>query len=103
MTTRLPNEKQQQQAAELCGASVRALTGLRELRQRGRSLFLGGKRVVTGAPHSLPDPLRDGFVAQRGAADGIALRMIHSNDELHRELAPESVRSLPPRDREVRA
>ena len=82
------NEKQQQQAAELCGASVRALTGLRELRHRGRSLFLGGQRVFTGAPHSIPDPLRDGFAAQRGAADGVALRLLHSDAALHRELAP---------------
>jgi len=85
-----PNEKQQQHAAELCGAAVRALTGLRELRQRGRSLFLAGQRVCTGAPHSQPDPLQDGFVAQRGAADGIALRLLHSDTELHRRLAPES-------------
>jgi len=84
-----PNEKQQQQAAELCGAAVRALTGLRELRHRGRSLFLAGQRVFTGAPHSLPDPLQDGFVAQRGAADGIALRLLHSDADVHRKLAPE--------------
>ena len=85
-----PNEKQRQQASELCGASVRALTGLRELRHRGRSLFLGGQRVYTGAPHSALDPLQDDFVAQRGAADGIALRLLHSDAELHRELAPEA-------------
>ena len=88
--TKPPNEKQRQQAAELCGASVRALTGLRELRHRGRSLFLGGQRVNTGAPHSVLDPLQDDFVAQRGAADGIALRLLHSDAELHRELAPEA-------------
>jgi cobaltochelatase CobT len=88
--TKLPNEKQQQQAAELCGASVRALTGLRELRHRGRSLFLAGQRVYTGAPHSMPDPLHDGFTALRGAADGIALRLLHSDAELHRRLAPEA-------------
>jgi cobaltochelatase CobT len=89
-STKPPNEKQRQQAAELCGASVRALTGLRELRHRGRSLFLGGQRVYTGAPHSVLDPLQDDFVAQRGAADGIALRLLHSDAELHRELAPEA-------------
>ena len=90
MSVNQPNEKQQQQATELCGASVRALTGLRDLRHRGRSLFLGGQRVYTGAPHSLTDPLQDGFRAQRGAADGIALRLLHSDADLHRELAPES-------------
>ena len=84
----MTSEKQRQQAAELCGASVRALTGLRELRNRGRSLFLGGRRVQTGAPHSSPDPARDGFSAERGAADGIALRLLHSDAALHRDLAP---------------
>jgi cobaltochelatase CobT len=88
--TKPPNEKAQQQAAELCGASVRALTGLRELRHRGRSLFLAGQRVNTGAPHSTLDPLQSDFCAQRGAADGIALRLLHSDTELHRRLAPEA-------------
>ncbi len=84
-----PSQKQQQQVAELCGASIRALTGLRELRHRGRSLFLAGQRVNTGAPHSEPDPLQDDFSAQRGAADGIAMRLLHSDAKLHQELAPE--------------
>ena len=85
-----PSQKQQQQVAELCGASIRALTGLRELRHRGRSLFLSGQRVYTGAPHSSPDPLRDDFKAHRGAADGIAMRLMHSDAQLHQRLAPES-------------
>ena len=85
-----PNQKQQQQVAELCGASIRALTGLRELRHRGRTLFLAGQRVHSGAPHSSPDPLRDGFQAHRGAADGIALRLIHSDTALHQRLTPET-------------
>ena len=88
MQAKPPNEKVQQQAAELCGASVRALTGLRELRHRGRSLFLAGQRVNTGAPHSALDPLQDDFCAQRGAADGIALRLLHSDTKLHHRLAP---------------
>ncbi|MCG6890468.1 MAG: cobalt chelatase [Gammaproteobacteria bacterium] len=90
MQAKPPNEKAQQQAAELCGAAVRALTGLRELRHRGRSLFLGGQRVHSGAPHSAVDPLQDDFHAQRGAADGIALRLLHSDSELHRRLAPQA-------------
>jgi len=85
-----PKQKQQQQVAELCGASIRALTGLRELRHRGRSLFLAGQRVHSGAPHSSPDPLRDGFTAHRGAADGIALRLIHSDVKLHQQLTPDT-------------
>ncbi len=89
-TNNPPSQKQQQQVAELCGASIRALTGLRELRHRGRSLFLAGQRVHSGAPHSTPDPLRDGFEAHRGAADGVAMRLLHSDAKLHRQLAPES-------------
>ena len=85
-----PNQKQQQQVAELCGASIRALTGLRELRHRGRTLFLAGQRVHSGAPHSSPDPLRDGFEAHRGAADGIALRLIHSDATQHQQLTPDT-------------
>jgi cobaltochelatase CobT len=88
--TKPPSQKQQQQVAELCGASIRALTGLRELRHRGRSLFLSGQRVHSGAPHSTPDPLHDGFAAHRGAADGIAMRLLHSDAKLHRQLAPEA-------------
>jgi cobaltochelatase CobT len=84
-----PSQKQQQQVAELCGASIRALTGLRELRHRGRSLFLSGQRVYSGAPHSTPDPLRDGFKDHRGVADGIAMRLLHSDTKLHQQLAPQ--------------
>ena len=85
-----PSHKHQQQVSELCGASIRALTGLSRLRHRGRSLFLDGKRVNTGAPHSSPDPIQDSFHSHRGAADGIALRLLHSDADLHRQMAPES-------------
>ncbi len=83
-----PGQKQQQKLEELCGASIRALTGLRELRHRGRSLFLAGKRLQTGAPHSQTDPLEDNFQARRGAADGIAMRLVFSDADLHRSLRP---------------
>ena len=87
--TKFANQKQKQQAEELCGASIRAITGLRDLRHRGRSMFLAGTRVSTGAPHTEVDSLTASFRSQRGAADGIALRLQYSNAELHRELAPE--------------
>lgn len=84
------SQKLQQQADELCGAAIRALTGLRELRHRGRSLFLEGNRVHSGAPHSQVDPFVDDFQAKRGAADGIALRLVHSDAALHRSLYPDA-------------
>ncbi|MFT5504955.1 MAG: cobaltochelatase CobT [Gammaproteobacteria bacterium] len=86
---RQANQKKRQQSEELCGATIRALTGISDLHHRGRSLFLSGKRVVTGAPHNETDALVDDFTSQRGAADGVALRLRHSNPELHRELSPE--------------
>jgi cobaltochelatase CobT len=85
-----PSHKQQQQVSELCGASIRALTGNSGLRHRGRSLFLDGVRVNTGAPHSSPDPVQDSFHSHRGAADGVAMRLLHSDAELHQKMAPES-------------
>ncbi len=85
-----PNQREQQQVFELCAASIRALTGLREPGLRGRSLFFAGHPVAGHAPHSSPDPLRDGLTAHRGAADGIALRLIHSDATLHRRLTPDA-------------
>ena len=85
-----PDQKQRQQAEELCGATIRALTGLADLRHRGRSLFLSGKRVNTGAPHSIFDPLDNDFRSHRGISDGIALRLQNSDPALHQSLSPES-------------
>ncbi|MCH8105445.1 MAG: cobalt chelatase [Proteobacteria bacterium] len=82
------SEKQKQQVEELCGASIRALTGLCELHHRGKTLFLAGKRVRFGALHLQPDPLESDFRSHRGAADGIALRLKHSDQELHLSLSP---------------
>ncbi len=86
----LPSNKQLQQIDELCGASIRALTGLTDLRHRGRSLFLTGERVHTGAPHLQANPLEDNFRSQRGIADGVALRLRFSDSSLHRSLYPQS-------------
>ncbi len=87
----LPSQKQLQQEDELCGASIRALTGLTELRHRGRSLFLAGKRVHTGAPHLQSNPLEDNFRSQRGIADGVALRLRFSDNVLHQSHCPQSI------------
>ncbi|MCP3690515.1 MAG: cobalt chelatase, partial [Gammaproteobacteria bacterium] len=88
--TELANHRQQHQQDELCGASIRALTGLSDLRHRGRSLFLTGKRVHTGAPHLQANPLVDNFRSQRGIADGIAMRLRYSDDNLHLSLYPQN-------------
>jgi cobaltochelatase CobT len=84
------SQKQQQAIEELCGASIRALTGLSDLRHRGKTLFLAGRRIGLGSPHLQTDPLLDDFRSCRGASDGIALRLNFSDQQLHRSLSPES-------------
>jgi len=84
------SQKQQQQIEELCGATIRALTGLADLRHRGKTLFLRGKRIGPGAPHLQIDPQLDDFRSHRGAADGIALRLQYSDESLHLSLCPDS-------------
>jgi len=84
------SQKQQQAIEELCGASIRALTGLSDLRHRGKTLFLAGRRIGLGSPHLQTDPQLDDFRSCRGASDGIALRLNFSDQQLHRSLSPES-------------
>jgi len=84
------NQIKQQQIEELCGASIRALTGLSGLHHRGKILFLHGKRIAPGAPHLQTDMLQDDFRSHRGASDGIALRLQYSDESLHLSLRPDS-------------
>ncbi len=84
------NHQQQQHVEELCGASIRALTGLPGLCHRGRTLFLDGKKVNTNAPHLQTDVLEQDFRSHRGIADSIALRLQHSDEQLHQSLCPPS-------------
>lgn len=82
-------EKRQQQLEELCAATIRALTGNAQLRFRGHRLELNGRRLPIRAPHLNTDVSEDDFNAFRGAADGLALRLIHSDAALHAALLPE--------------
>ena len=75
---------------ELCGATVRALTGDPGLHVRARGLYRGHRRIPLHAPHLRTDPQHDDLPALRGAADGMALRMLHSDPHLHRSLCPEA-------------
>ena len=80
--------RQQQRVEELCVAAIRALAGERDLHFRGRRLYRGRTRLPTYAPHLHPSIEHDDFASFRGAADGLALRLVHSDDALHRRLAP---------------
>ncbi len=80
--------RRQQRAEELCAAAIRALTGDPQLHYRARRLHRGVRPLPVYAPHLRTDPETDDFAAYRGAVDGIALRLLHSDAELHRQLSP---------------
>lgn len=79
----------QQRVEELSAASIRALAGERDLHFRGRRLHRGDAALPVFAPHLHPDLARDDLASFRGAADGLALRLVHSDAALHRSLAPQ--------------
>jgi cobaltochelatase CobT len=80
--------RQQQKVEELCAGTLRALSGDADLRFRGRRLHRGASALPLFAPHLHPSPERDDFASFRGAADGMAMRLLHSDEALHRSLCP---------------
>jgi cobaltochelatase CobT len=80
--------RHQQRIEELCAASIRALSGERDLHFRGGRLHRGRRALPLYAPHLHPSLDADDFAAFRGAADGLALRLAHSDAALHQHLAP---------------
>ena len=83
-------EKLQQMVEELCGASVRGYSGVSGFKFRGHRAELNGRPSGIRAPHLRTSLEKDDFRSFRGAADGIALRLKHSDIELHRSLMPAS-------------
>jgi len=79
--------RRRQRLEALCAGSIRALTGDASLQFRGGRLHRGERRLPGFAPHLHP---ADGDDARsfRGAADGLALRLLRSDDALHRRLRP---------------
>lgn len=74
----------------MCAATIRALTGHPRLRYRGHRLELDGRLLPIRAPHLRIDVDQDDSASFRGAADGAALRLIHSDLTLHQELMPDT-------------
>ncbi|MFW3616812.1 cobaltochelatase CobT-related protein [Billgrantia antri] len=81
--------RRQQRIEELCAASLRAMTGHLDLHYRGRRLYQGEARLPTHAPHLRIDTGQDDFADCRAVADGMALRLLHSDASLHRRCCPE--------------
>jgi cobaltochelatase CobT len=84
----LATVRQQQRTDDLCSAVVRALGAEPDAHVRDRRLYRGAARVPLGAPHLSPSPKHDDFGSLRGVADGLALRIRHSDPDLHRDMAP---------------
>jgi cobaltochelatase CobT len=81
--------RHQQKIDELCAASIRALTGDAGLHFRGRRLWRGLQALPPFAAHLTPSVEHDDFASFRGAADGMALRLLHTDAQLHRRLCPQ--------------
>ncbi|MFK7967411.1 MAG: cobalt chelatase [Burkholderiaceae bacterium] len=82
------HERELQRIEELCAASIRALSGQPDLHFRGSRLHRGLKRLPSYAPHLHPKLEDDDFSSFRGASDGIALRLTHSDPEIHKQHSP---------------
>lgn len=85
--------RRQQRIDELCAATLRALAGEPQLHFRGRRLWRGTEPLPRFGPHLQPSlEAGDDWRSFRGAADGTALRLLHSAAALHRRLAPADAR-----------
>ena len=76
----------QQRTEELCAAAIRAMAGESDLHFRGHRLHRRGRALPLFAAHLHPSPEHDDFDSFRGAADGLALRLLHSDPALHASL-----------------
>ena len=79
----------QERVEALCAASIRALVGQPLLTFRGRRLHRDGVALPAFAPHLHPVLEHDDFASFRGAADGLALRLLHSDAARHQRLLPD--------------
>jgi cobaltochelatase CobT len=79
--------RDRERVEELCLAAIRALSGEPRLHFRGGRLHGAHAPVLAEAPHLHPEQEED-FGSHRGVADGLALRLLHSDPHLHRRLVP---------------
>lgn len=77
----------QQRVEELSAGAIRAISGIAGLHYRGGRLFLGERVLPRHAPHLEADELEH-LDDLRGAGDGTALRLRHSDATLNEKLRP---------------
>lgn len=80
--------RHQRRVEELCAATIRALGGDPGVYYREGRLHSGATRLQLYAPHLHPCLETDDFASFRGAADGVALRLLHCDTDLHESLCP---------------
>jgi cobaltochelatase CobT len=78
--------RREQGIRELRAASIRAMSRQRGLHFRGSALYRGARPVPMPVPHLHPP-------TDRGAADGMALRLRHNDPSVHAELRPDGTAS----------
>lgn len=83
-------ERRAQQIRELCAASLRALGADPRLELLGTHPYHGPDVLPFNAPHLYPPASGAAFESFRGAADGMALRVLHSDTSAHLALLPHS-------------
>ncbi|NMO03106.1 cobalt chelatase [Gordonia sp. TBRC 11910] len=74
--------RREQRIRELRASSIRALSGHRGVVFRGTDLYDSRRRIPVSVAHLNPP-------SERGAADAVALRLLYTDPEVHRELLPE--------------
>ena len=80
--------REQQEVDELCAGAIRALSGVASIRYRGRRLHDGHRALPIHAAHLQPDAALQDLPSLRGAADSVALRLLHTDAALHKSLCP---------------
>ena len=71
-----------------CAATIRALSGHPRAEYRRELLFEDGRGVDLYSPHLAADVVNHSLERCRGIADAMALRLEHTDFELHRSLQP---------------
>ena len=83
-------ERRAQEIRELCAASLRALGADPRLELLGSRPYRGTEVLPFNAPHLYPPAPGADFESFRGAADGMALRAVHSDTAAHLAMLPHS-------------
>ena len=87
-TAPAPYTREQQETDELCAGAIRALSGVAAIRYRGRRLHDGHRPLPIHAAHLQPAAALQDLPSLRGAADSVALRLLHTDAALHKSLCP---------------